>query len=117
MMMAYNIGDIRELLHAAYDLRPFDRMLLDGLPFRLIQTAWFIEDIVWRSDLPDIMDLGGKFEVTQFFFRKAHRLGNGKRQLRDPARVFGRIRLFGINRSGQRLDRGEHNGMVMLLVT
>ena len=94
-------GDPRHDLGPAVHVLPHDRRL------GAVERARLREDRVGHPDLPDVVEEGRRRERSELLGRKAELAADRERDAAYALRVTGRVRVAGLDRRVQRLDRLE----------
>ena len=98
---------------ARHDRRALDRVRLHHLELFLRQRGGLADDAVVHADLADVVEQRREPDPLDVLGGQAHLLGDRGRVARDPLGVAARVRVLGVDRLGERPDRGQEQLAVL----
>src|SRR5437016_4283427 len=84
------------------------------MKFYLVILGWYLQYTVINSHLADVVQERADADAFDLRFRQAQPLRSRHRETRNSLGVAARIRIFAVNRCGERFDRAEKKFVVLV---
>src|SRR6185503_3298109 len=84
-----------------------ERVTHDVLVLLVRERTWLVEHRLAHADLPDVVHMSAKLDLTHHLVVEPERARNHRRVLTHAHRMTARVRIFQLECLGERLNAGE----------